>query len=45
VLAEGVETLSQLELLTSEGCDEAQGYYLGRPARMEQQSVALDTAA
>jgi diguanylate cyclase (GGDEF)-like protein/PAS domain S-box-containing protein len=32
VLAEGVETISQLELLRSEGCDEAQGFYLGRPA-------------
>lgn len=31
VLAEGVETRAQLELLETEGCDEAQGYYLGRP--------------
>jgi diguanylate cyclase (GGDEF)-like protein len=31
VLTEGVETLSQLEMLRSEGCDEAQGYFLGRP--------------
>ncbi|MDH7794912.1 MULTISPECIES: bifunctional diguanylate cyclase/phosphodiesterase [unclassified Beijerinckia] len=31
VLAEGIETQGQLTLLTSEGCDEAQGYLLGRP--------------
>ena len=32
VLAEGVETGDQLAVLASEGCDEAQGYFLGRPA-------------
>ena len=32
VLAEGVETSDQLAVLAAEGCDEAQGYYLGRPA-------------
>ena len=32
VLAEGIETNGQLALLGSEGCDEAQGYLLGRPA-------------
>lgn len=31
VLAEGVEDAAQLEILRSLGCDEAQGYFLGRP--------------
>jgi diguanylate cyclase (GGDEF)-like protein len=29
--AEGIETVEQLRLLRSEGCDEAQGYYFSRP--------------
>jgi diguanylate cyclase (GGDEF)-like protein/PAS domain S-box-containing protein len=36
VLAEGVETRSQLDILLDEGCDEAQGYFLGRPMPVEQ---------
>ncbi len=31
VLAEGVENVAQLEILRALGCDEAQGYFLGRP--------------
>lgn len=35
VVAEGVETMSQLELLTEMGCDEAQGYLFSRPCSAE----------
>lgn len=52
VLAEGVETDQQLQTLRGEGCDEAQGYYLGRPQRtpsadtpLEMQAGAKQTAA
>jgi len=32
VLAEGVETHAELQFLQRELCDEAQGYFLGRPS-------------
>lgn len=50
VLAEGVETNHQLEILRVEGCDEAQGFFLGRPKPVGQiflpeQAVDIDFPA
>jgi EAL domain-containing protein (putative c-di-GMP-specific phosphodiesterase class I) len=35
VVAEGVESAGQLELLASLGCDMVQGYYFSRPLAPE----------
>jgi diguanylate cyclase (GGDEF)-like protein len=35
VLAEGVETSAQLDVLRIEGCNEAQGFLLGRPGHID----------
>jgi EAL domain-containing protein (putative c-di-GMP-specific phosphodiesterase class I) len=37
VLAEGIETEAQMSLLLDQGCDEMQGYLLGRPQRLAAQ--------
>ncbi len=35
IVAEGVETRDQLAFLTSENCNEVQGYLIGRPAPID----------
>jgi EAL domain-containing protein (putative c-di-GMP-specific phosphodiesterase class I) len=41
VIAEGVETIEQLDYLRLHGCDYVQGYFLGRPQPMS--SIASDS--
>jgi diguanylate cyclase (GGDEF)-like protein/PAS domain S-box-containing protein len=43
VVAEGVETLQELEFLQTHQCDEAQGYYFSRPVASEQFAKLLET--
>lgn len=43
VLAEGIETKAHLDFLKEEGCDEAQGFFLGRP--MPQAMICLASTA
>jgi diguanylate cyclase (GGDEF)-like protein/PAS domain S-box-containing protein len=43
VVAEGVETLKELEFLQAQQCDEAQGYYFSRPVPPEQFAQLLKT--
>ncbi len=42
VVAEGVETEAQLSLLRASGCDEVQGYFIGRPMSVEQLAILFD---
>lgn len=41
VIAEGVETLHQLEYLKHQGCDEMQGYYFSKPIPPEEFQILL----
>jgi len=45
VLAEGVETETQLAFLKQEGCDEVQGYFTGRPYPIENYAELVGRAA
>jgi diguanylate cyclase (GGDEF)-like protein/PAS domain S-box-containing protein len=42
VLAEGIEQPQQMEFLRQLGCDQGQGYYLGRPQPAEQLPTAFE---
>jgi diguanylate cyclase (GGDEF)-like protein len=43
--AEGVETVEQLQLIRSLGCDEVQGYYFGRPRPVRELRTIFDKGA
>ncbi|PDT85737.1 bifunctional diguanylate cyclase/phosphodiesterase [Bradyrhizobium sp. Y36] len=44
VLAEGIETDAQMSLLVQEGCDEMQGYLVGRPRSLVPSSSSKSTS-
>jgi len=43
VVAEGIETKQQMELIRKLGCDYAQGYYIGRPVSADEVIVEAGT--
>ncbi len=45
VTAEGVETLAQLHMLRAQGCNEAQGYYFGKPMSADDFCARFGTPA
>ncbi|MCB2047812.1 MAG: EAL domain-containing protein [Novosphingobium sp.] len=45
IVAEGVENAETLDVLASLGCDQIQGYYIGRPERREDLLMTLDIKA
>ncbi|NOQ42134.1 MAG: EAL domain-containing protein, partial [Desulfuromusa sp.] len=44
IIAEGIETAEQFDLLKEEGCDQGQGYLMGKPLPVDELLLVLDSA-
>ena len=45
IVAEGIETREQLDILIANGCPQGQGFYLGKPLSVDQMTVVLKQQA
>ena len=43
IIAEGIETAGQYDILKKEGCDQGQGFLMGKPLPVDELLLVLDS--